>query len=179
MLAVGEGAAEPVRQLSLRDPEGVIVLTPLDGAVLATASRRPGAVALLEALSTRLVPAAGDGAASGLGQNASGTGADPDPNGVRVETAEAALEVFAPAEIAAVSIGELMGRLLAALGTEIGGLERLHDLTVGLRAHRVVVQPIRSAGRPPRFVVVVGGPQSPGILGRQAERAARAFRLAS
>jgi hypothetical protein len=179
MLAVGEGAAEPIRRLSLRDPEGVIVLTSLDGAVLATASRRPGAMALLEALSARLVPAADDGAAGGQAQNASGTGADPGPDGVRVETAAAALEVFAPTEMAAVSIGELMGRLLAALAAESGGRERLQDLTVGLRAHRVVVQPIHPAGCAPRFVVVVGGPQSPGLLGRQAERAARAFRLAS
>ena len=108
MLAVGEGAAEPVRRLSLRGPEGVIVLTSLDGAVLATASRRSGAVALLEALSARLGPAAGDDAASGQARDASGAAVDPGPNGVRVETSAAALEVFGPAEIAAVSIGELM-----------------------------------------------------------------------
>ena len=173
------GAAEPVRRLSLRDSEGVIVLTPLDGAVLATASRRPGAVALLEALSARLTPATGEGAASGQAEDARRAAAVAGPSGVNVETPAATLEVFAPAEIAAGAVGELMGRLLAALAADGGGLEALQDLALSLHAHRVVVHPGDPASHPPRFVVVVGALQSPGLLGRQAERAARAFRLAS
>jgi hypothetical protein len=96
-----------------------------------------------------------------------------------VETPAAALEVFAPAGFAAVSVGERVGRWLAALAGDRGGLESLQELTVDLRAHRVVIQPVHPAGHSRRFVAVVGGPQSPGLLGRRAERAARASRMAS
>jgi hypothetical protein len=177
MLAAGGEGPEPLRRLALRDPEGVIVLTPLDGAVLATASRRPGGVALLEALSARLV--AGDGAASAEAPDASGATAVSAQSGVQVETSAATLEIFAPSEVAVTAVGQLIGRLLAALAVDGIGPETLQDLAVSLRAHRVAVQPVHSATRPPRFVVMVGETRCPGLLGRRAERAARAVRIAS
>jgi hypothetical protein len=177
MLAAGGEGPEPLRRLALRGPEGVIVLTPLDGPGLATASRRPGAVALLEALSSRLV--AGDGPASAEAPDASGAASVSALSGVQVETSAATLEIFAPSEVAVAPVAELIGRLLAALAVDGIGPETLQDLTVSLGAHRVVVQPVHSATRPPRFVVVVGETRFPGRLGRRAERAARAVHIAS
>jgi hypothetical protein len=170
---------EAVRRLSLRDSGDVIVLTPLDGAVLAAAARRRGAVALLEAISARLAPAAGDRASDARTPDALAAVTVGGSSGVHVETSAAALEVFAPAEVDAVPVGELVGRLLAALAADGGGLETLQDLTVSLGACRLAVHPVHPAGHPPRFVLVVGGSESPGLLGRRAERAARALRVAS
>jgi hypothetical protein len=75
--------------------------------------------------------------------------------------------------------GELAGRLLAAIAADGGRTCALHALNVNLRTHRLMVQPVRLDARPPRFVAVVGGPERPGLLGRRAERAARALREAS
>jgi hypothetical protein len=52
-------------------------------------------------------------------------------------------------------------------------------VSVDLPAHLLVIQPIYPHASPPRFVAVVGGSESPGLLGLRAERAARTLREAS
>jgi hypothetical protein len=97
-----------------------------------------------------------------------------------VETPTAWVDVVAPPEIDAEPVGMLAARLVTALADgEVAGAAELHTLNVELSAHRLVIQPGRPDARPPRFVAVVGGPERPGLLGRRAERAARALREAS
>jgi hypothetical protein len=96
-----------------------------------------------------------------------------------VETPAATLDVLAPAGVAAPSLGELVGRLLTAIVADGGGWMTPDSLSIALDAHRVVVQPVSQNASPPRFVVVVGGTERPGLLGRRTERAARALREVS
>src|SRR5262249_33418312 len=169
----------PVERLSLHDSGGVIVLTPLDGAILAAASRRRGALALLEILSTRAAPRSGGQASDAM---ASPGSAEVDAMGsrpVHVETPSARFDVFAPDDFPAAVIGELAGHLLSAIVADEGGLETLHSVTVSLGPQRLAIRPVHPAARPPRFVAVVGGPEPSGLLGRQAERVARGLREAS
>jgi hypothetical protein len=195
-------APGPVRRVSLRGPEGAVVMTPLDGAVLVAAARRPGALALLEVLSSRLArPEASEEPTAtepGVALPASVRGpalvdlhpAPPGPppdaaepavaRAVRVETPAAWVDVVAPPEIEAESMGMLTGQLVAALGVgEAAGAATFHVVSVDLASHRVAIHPVQPDARPPRVVAVVGGRERPGRLGRRAERAARALRAAS
>jgi hypothetical protein len=175
---VGLSSALAVRRLTLRSPTGVAVMTPLDGGMLVAASSRPGAAALLEVLSERAVPgplhdtSAGDG-----GDVPALPGLDPSRS-VRVETSAASVEVLAPPELAAEPVGHLAGRLLAAIAGD-GGDGAPHGLSVDLGAHRLIVHPIQPGARPRRYVAVLGGAAPPGLLGRRAERVARALREVS
>jgi hypothetical protein len=169
-----------IRRLSIQGPDGAIVLTPFDGAVLAAAVRRRGAIALLEVLSARAVPSARAPDASVRLPDATVTA--PEVTGssaVRVETPLATLGVFAPAAVSAVGVGEFVGRLLAALAAVDVGPFVPDSLSVDLGTHRLMVRPVQSLATPPRFVAVVGEAERPGLLGRRVERAAQAFREAS
>jgi hypothetical protein len=171
----------PIRRLSLRGPDGVVVLTLLESAVLVAATRRRGALALLEVLSARVVPDVGRSEAAAQASDAASAAAvDTSVAGaVRVETSGAMLDVLAPAGLAAASMGQLAGRLLAAIAADGGGPGVFDTLTVNLGTHYLMVHPVQPLARPPRFVAVVGGAERPGLLGRRAERAARALREAS
>lgn len=179
VVAGAPSPSPPVRRLSLRDSDGVAVLTPVDGGILVAATSRPGAAALLEVLSTRAVPGPpGDDASargSGDARELRETRAS-DP--VRVETPAASLDVLAPSGVDAAPVAKLAGRLLAAIAGEGAG-RTLHTLSVDLQDRRLTVHPVNPHVRPPRFVAVVGGPDLPGALGRHAERAARALREVS
>jgi hypothetical protein len=147
--------------------------------MLVAAASRPGAAALLEVLSTRVVPGPlGGDPAAGRSSAAPVTREIGVSEAVRVETPAARVDVLAPADVAAPPLGELAGRLLAALGEE-GGDGAVRILGVDLGSHRLIVHPVPGHGRPPRFVALVGGPELPGLLGRRAERAARTFREVS
>jgi hypothetical protein len=195
-------APGPIRRLSIRDRDGVVVLTPLDGAVLVAAAGRRGALSLLEVLSRRVgrpdgaeEPRGGEpGAAaptSAAGpalvdprpapEGAPTRGGDPAVAGpVRVTTPTAWVDVVAPPGIGIEAVGALAGRLMAALADgEAAGAAELGALNVELPAHRLVIHPIDPRACPPRFVAVVGGSEPPGLLGRRAERAARTLREAS
>ena len=171
----------PIRRLSLRGPDGVVVLTPLEGAVLVAATHRRGALALLEVLSARVVPDGGGSAAAAQASDAAPAAVVDTPvaGAVRVETPGAILDVLAPAGIAVAPFGQLAGRLLAAIAADGGGPGVFDTLSVNLGTHRLMVHPVKPLARPPRFVAVVGGTERPGLLGRRAERAARALRAAS
>jgi hypothetical protein len=188
----------PVRRVSFHGPEGVVVVTPLAGAVLVAAARRRGALALLEVLSQRVarlegreepthggpgvaVPASPDGPAP--------TDIGPAPEGpppvaggptgactVRVETPMAWVDVVASPEIEAEYVGTLAGRLLAALADATADF---HTVSVDLPAHRLVIHPVHPHARPPRVAAVVGGLERPGLLRCRAERAACVLRDAS
>jgi hypothetical protein len=198
----GPSALDPIGRLSLQGSDGVVVLTPLDGAVLVAAARRRGALALLEVLSRRVGRPEGrqepEDGEPGVAVPASAAGPalvdlrpvldGPPPGGgdsavaraVRVATPTAWVDVIAPPGIEAESVGALAGRLVAALADgEAAGAADLHALSVDLPAHRLVIHPVHPYARPPRFVAVVGGPERPGLLGRRAERAARTLREAS
>ena len=175
VLAVGSDGAGPVRRLTLRGPEGVAVFTPLEGGILVAGARRPGALGLLEVLSARVVP------------GPRGSGDAPVPPApveslasaaVRIETPVARLDVLAPAGVAAASVGELVGALLAAIAGE-SREPVAHTIGVDLGAHRLVVEAVHPDARPPRFVAVVGGAEPPGLLGRRTERTVRALREVS
>jgi hypothetical protein len=178
----GGGAAwepGPVRRLSLRVPDGVVVLTALDGAVLAAAARRAGALALLEVLSARVAPGPIRGTDDPGSEPAAPASLDVELSGAtRVETPSAILEVFAPAGVDAAALGELAGRTLAAIPAA-GDRLVLDSLCIDVGAHRLMVHPVHPDARPPRFVAVVGGPERAGLLGRRTARAARAIREAS
>ena len=195
-------APGPIRRLSLRSHDGVLVLTPLDGGVLVAASRRRGALALLEVLSRRVAHPDGRDHPAGvvpgvvLPSSAAGPalvdlrpaaerlaprGDDPAVrSAVRVKTPSAWVDVVAPHGTDAEPLGALAGRLVGALiDGETAGAADLHSLSVDLPAHQLVIQPIHPHASPPRFVAVVGGSESPGLLGLRAERAARTLREAS
>jgi hypothetical protein len=195
-------ALGPISRLSLQDSDGVVVLTPLAGAVLVAAARRRGALALLEVLSRRVgcpeardnvgngepraaAPASATGPAlvdlrPGLDGGPPGGGDSAVAHAVRVVTATAWVDVVAPRGIDVEAAGALAGRLVAALADgEAVGAADLRTLSVDLPAHRLVIHPVHPHARPPRFVAVVGGPERPGLLGRRAERAARMLREAS
>jgi hypothetical protein len=195
-------APGPVRGLSLRGPQGVVVVTPLEGAVLVAAARRRGALALLEVLSRRVghperreesgnggpgvaVPVSVTGPAL-VDLRAGAQGPPPgaeDPaiaSTVRVETPTAWVDVVASPQVEAEPVGMLAARLVTALADgEVAGAAEFHTLSVELSAHRLVIHPIHLDARPPRFVAVVGRPERPGLLGRRAEQAARTLREAS
>jgi hypothetical protein len=174
----GSSAPGPVRRLSLRSRDAVVVLTPLEGAVLVAAARRRGALALLEVLSGRVVPGAIRGTPDTASEDASPTIPDITVSGAtRVETPTAIVAVLAPDGVEASAMGELAGRLLAAISTADGPV--FDSLSVDLGPHRLMVHPVHPDARPPRFVAVVGGRERPGLLGRRAEHAARALREAS
>ena len=174
----GPSAPGPVRRLSLRGRDAVVVLTPLDGAVLVAASRRRGALALLEVLSARVVPGAIRGTPDAAGEDAPATIPDIAVSGAtRVETPAAIVDVLAPDGVGAAAMGELAGRLLAAISAADGPVP--DSLSVDFGPHRLMVHPVHPDARPPRFVAVVGGPERPGLLGRRTEQAARALREAS
>ncbi len=143
------------------------------------AARRPGAAALLEVLSARVVPGP-------LGVEASGAGSDDAlaaqelrvSDAVRVETPAATLDVLAPSAVDAEPLGELAGRLLQAIAEDADD-RTPHTLSVDLGSHWLMVHPVHPSVRPPRFVAVVGGREAPGLLWRRAERAARELRAAS
>jgi len=168
-----------VERLSLHDSAGVIVLTPLDGSILAAASGRPGAAALLEILSMRAVPGRGGRPADAVTPAAridvEVTGAHPIP----VETVSARFDVCAPGNVPAFVIGEFAGHLISAIADDGAGLGTLHSLSVIIDTQRLVIHPVYPAARPPRFVAVVGGPEPSGLLRRRAEHVARALREAS
>jgi hypothetical protein len=178
--AEARSTAGPIRRLSLLGADGVVVLTPLNGAVLVAAARRPGALALLEALSARVVPGRGGSEAAAPASDAAPAAVDASVAGaVRVAVPGATLDVITPAGIAAASVGGLAGRLLDAIAADGGGPDALHALSVDLDTFRLMVHPVDPNSSPPRFVAVVGGPERPGLLGRRTERAARALREAS
>lgn len=174
--ALDTGSA-PVRRLSLRGPDGVVVLTPLDGAVLVAAARRPGALALLEVLSARVVPGPIRGKADAAREDATPALEVLVSGATRVATPAAIIDVLAPDGVPAAATGELAGRLLATVAAAEG--PALDTLSVDLGSHRLMVHPVHPNARPPRFVAVVGAPDRPGLLGRRTERAARALREAS
>jgi hypothetical protein len=174
----GLSAPGPVRRLSLRGRDAVVVLTPLDGAILVAASRRRGALALLEVLSARVVPGAIRAMPAAAGDDAPATISDVATScATRVETPAAIVDVLAPDGVGAAAMGELAGRLLAAIAAADGPVP--DSLSVDLGPHRLMVHPVHPDARPPRFVAVVGGPERPGLLGRRTEQAARALREAS
>jgi hypothetical protein len=192
----------PIRRLSLRSHEGVLVLTPVAGGVLVAASPRRGALALLEVLSRRVAHPDGrdhtEGVEPGMVFPWSAAGPalvdlrpepaglpprDDDPalrSAVRVTTPSAWVDVVAPPGTDAESLGALAGRLVGMLidGDPAGAVD-LHSLSVDLPAHRLVIRPVHPHASPPRFVTVVGGSEPPGLLGLRAERAARTLREAS
>jgi hypothetical protein len=177
----GAGASStsiPVRRLSLRSSDGVAVLTPLDGGILVAAARRPGAAALLEVLSARVVPGP-LGVEASAAESGDGLAAEIRvTDAVRVETSAATLDVLAPTAADAESLGELAGRLLQAIAEDDDDRMPV-TLSVDLEARRLMVHPVLPSGRPPRFVAVVGTGEAPGLLWRRAKRAARALRAAS
>jgi hypothetical protein len=167
-----------IRRLSLRGQDGVVVITPLAGALLVAAARRRGALALLEVLSERVVPGPISGEPNAGSEGVSAGTLDASVSGAtRVETATAIVNVLAPDRVPATPIGELAGRLLAVVLAPGG--PALESLTVDLGPYHVMVHPVHPDARPPRFVAVVGGGERPGLLGRRTERAARALREAS
>jgi hypothetical protein len=192
----------PIRRLSVRSHDGVLVLTVLDGGVLVAASRRRGALALLEVLSRRVAHPDGREHAECiepgvvLPSSAAGPalvdlrpapvhpasrGDDPAVRfAIRVRTPSAWVDVVGPHGTDAESLGALAGRLVGALiAGETAGAADLHSLSVDLPAHQLVIHPIHPHASPPRFVAVVGGSEPPGLLGLRAERAARTLREAS
>ncbi|HWC03131.1 MAG TPA: hypothetical protein VHF87_10180 [Methylomirabilota bacterium] len=191
-----------VGRLSLRARDGVVVLTPLDDAVLVAAARRPGALALLEVLSRRVGrpeegEEPGDGEPGGpLPSSAAGPAlvdlrpalahlAPPEEDAaarrtVRVVTPTAWFDVVAPQGIEAEPVGRLAGRLVAALADGgAAGAADLHTLHVEFPAHRLAIHPVHPHTSPPRFVAVVGGLEPRGLLGRRAEQFARELREVS
>ena len=177
----GQAAPESlsaVRRVSIRAPGRVVVLTRLAGGVLAAVATRPGALALLEVLSGRAVagmPEIGTGAPER--QPGRGVYEPAVSETVRVETPAASLDVDAPASVDAAACGELAGRVLATVFDDGG--DRALRVVVDVGGRRLTVHPVHAEARPPRYVVVVGGAEPLGLLGRRAERAARALRAAS
>jgi hypothetical protein len=178
VLAGTDDPSTRVRRLALRTPDGVAVLTPLSDGILVAAASRPGAAALLEVLSARVVPGP-----FSFDVRASGSSDSPETRevgvaeGVRVETSAATVDVLGPAEIAGRRLGELAGRVLAAIAERNDGT--LEALSIDLGTHRLVVHPVLPDARPPRYVAVLGSSRAPGLLGRRSEQAARALRAAS
>jgi hypothetical protein len=171
-------APHPVRRLSLHGSEGVIVLTLLDGGVLIAASSRFGALGLLEALSERVVPGPASEARAGRPDTPPAGSEVAIAGAVRIETTAATLDVLAPAGADLQLLSALAGRLLAAIGD--GGHARARrTLGVDLGAARLMLHPVHPDARPPRFVMVVGGVEPSGLLGRRAERVALTLREAS
>jgi hypothetical protein len=174
----GPSAPGPVRRLSLRSRDGVVVLAPLDGAVLVAASRRRGALALLEVLSARVVPGPIRGPLDTVGDDPAPTIPDISASrATRVETSTATIDVLAPDGMEATALGELAGRLLAAISQTAAAAP--DALSVDLGLHCLMVHPVHPDARPPRFVAVLGGRERSGLLGRRTEQAARALRAAS
>jgi hypothetical protein len=168
----------PIRRLSLRGEDGVVVITPLAGALLVAAARRRGALALLEVLSGRVAPGSISGEPDARGESVASAVPDAGVSGAtRVETATVIVDVLTPDGAQAAPIGELAGRLVAVVLAPGG--PALESLTVDLGSHRLMVYPVQPDARLPRFVAVVGGRDLPGLLGRRTERAARALREAS
>jgi hypothetical protein len=177
----GQAASESlasVRRVSIRASDRVAVITRVTGGVLAAVAPRPGALALLEVLSGRAAHGMPDAGADAPERQAGRAVHEPAVSDVvRVETPAASLDVDAPTGTDAVACGELAGRVLAAV-VDDGG-DRALRIVVDVGERRLVVHPVHPEARRPRFVVVVGGSEPPGLLGRRAERAARALRAAS
>ncbi len=177
----GQAAPESlsaVRRVSIRAPGRVVVLTRLAGGVLAAVATRPGALALLEVLSGRAVAGMPETDTDAPARHPGRGVYEPAVSDtVRVETPAASLDVDAPAGVDAAACGELAGRVLATVFDD-GGDHALR-VVVDVGGRRLTVHPVHAEARPPRYVVVVGGAEPPGLLGRRAERAARALRAAS
>jgi hypothetical protein len=164
--------------VSIRASDRAVVLTRVAGGVLAAVATRPGALALLEVLSGRAAHGMPDVGTDAPERQAGRAVHEPAVSGVvRVETPAASLDVDAPAGIDAVGCGELAGRVLAAVFDD--GDDRALRVVVDVGGQRLLVHPVHPEARRPRYVVVVGGSEPPGLLGLRAERAARALRAAS